>query len=228
MSFLGVDVPPVSHVTIWGSGPLGFNKTAAIYCFATIATILVFYFGTRRKDALVPAGLIQNTAESGVAFVRNQVIMQTIGVDGLPSTPTGMSPVSITRCMIRGKSRWALSLGARWMVAVVGKFAPYTSVGLGSGPVAGAGFGMLARLNGGVQMFNNGGQIAGTGGFDTVGYSTTSDWSFNAAFYGWASGLEGDVATLPGLPAAHIDLSFAVVIKHLYWHQAHIWINEAG
>ena len=87
MSLLGVDVPPVSHVTIWGSGPLGFNKTAAIYCFATIATILVFYFGTRRKDALVPAGLVQNTAESGVAFVRNQIIMQTIGVDGLGYLP---------------------------------------------------------------------------------------------------------------------------------------------
>ena len=87
MSFLGVDVPPVSHVTIWSSGPLGFNKTAAIYCFATIATILIFVLGTRRKDALVPAGLVQNTAESGVAFVRNQVIMQTIGPDGLRFLP---------------------------------------------------------------------------------------------------------------------------------------------
>ena len=38
---LAVDVPPISHVTIWGAGPLGFNKTAAIYVFATIATILV-------------------------------------------------------------------------------------------------------------------------------------------------------------------------------------------
>ena len=27
----------LSHVTIWGSGPLGFNKTAAIYLFATLA-----------------------------------------------------------------------------------------------------------------------------------------------------------------------------------------------
>ena len=31
MSLLGVDVPPVSHVTIWGSGPLGINKTVVIY-----------------------------------------------------------------------------------------------------------------------------------------------------------------------------------------------------
>jgi F-type H+-transporting ATPase subunit a len=87
MSLLGVDVPPVSHVTNWGTGPLGFNKTAAIYIFATLATILVFYLGTRRKDALVPAGLLQNTAESGVGFVRNQIIMQTIGPDGLGYLP---------------------------------------------------------------------------------------------------------------------------------------------
>jgi F-type H+-transporting ATPase subunit a len=87
MSLLGVDVPPVSHVTNWGTGPLGFNKTAAIYIFAAVATMLVFYFGTRRKDALVPAGLVQNTAESGVAFVRNQVIMQTIGPEGLGYLP---------------------------------------------------------------------------------------------------------------------------------------------
>jgi F-type H+-transporting ATPase subunit a len=87
MSLLGVDVPPVSHVTNWGSGPLGFNKTAAVYVFAALATILLFYFGTRRKDALVPSGLIQNTAESGVGFVRNQVIMQTMGADGLGYLP---------------------------------------------------------------------------------------------------------------------------------------------
>ena len=84
---LAVDVPPITHVTIWGSGPLGFNKTAAVYIFAAVATMLIFYFGTRRKDQLVPAGFLQNTAESGVGFVRNQVIMQTMGPDGLSYLP---------------------------------------------------------------------------------------------------------------------------------------------
>ncbi len=86
-AFLAVDVPPISHVTIWGNGPGGFNKTGAIYVFAALFTILVFALGTRRKDALVPAGLFQNAAESGVGFVRNQVIMQTMGTDGLPYLP---------------------------------------------------------------------------------------------------------------------------------------------
>ena len=87
MSLLGVDVPPVSHVTIWGAGPLGINKTVLIYLFALIATVAVFYFGTRKKDALVPSGILQNTAESSVGFVRNQIIMQTMGVDGLGYLP---------------------------------------------------------------------------------------------------------------------------------------------
>jgi F-type H+-transporting ATPase subunit a len=82
-ALLAVDVPPISHVTIWGNGPLGINKTILIYGFATVMTIIVFALGTRKKDALVPAGFFQNTAESGVAFVRNQIILSTMGTDGL-------------------------------------------------------------------------------------------------------------------------------------------------
>jgi len=84
---LAAEVPPISHVTIWGAGPLGINKTAVIYGFATIATILIFVLGTRRKDALVPTGFFQNVAESGVGFVRNQVILSTMGPEGLPYLP---------------------------------------------------------------------------------------------------------------------------------------------
>jgi F-type H+-transporting ATPase subunit a len=82
-ALLALDVPPISHVTIWGNGPLGLNKTIVIYGFATVMTIILFAVGTRKKDALVPAGFFQNTAESGVAFVRNQIILQTMGTDGL-------------------------------------------------------------------------------------------------------------------------------------------------
>jgi F-type H+-transporting ATPase subunit a len=83
---LGVDVPPISHVTIWGNGPLGINKTVVIYGFATLATIVVFALGTSKKK-LVPAGLFQNTAESGVGFVRSQIIQSTMGNDGINYLP---------------------------------------------------------------------------------------------------------------------------------------------
>ena len=58
-----------------------------IYLFALVATVAVFYFGTRKKDALVPSGILQNTAESSIGFVRNQIIMQTMGSDGLRYLP---------------------------------------------------------------------------------------------------------------------------------------------
>jgi F-type H+-transporting ATPase subunit a len=83
---LAVEVPSISHVTRWEAGPLGINKTALIYLFAALATILVFWLGTRQKR-LVPAGFFQNTAESSIDFVRNQIIMQTIGPDGMAFLP---------------------------------------------------------------------------------------------------------------------------------------------
>jgi F-type H+-transporting ATPase subunit a len=88
MNFLlGLDVPPISHVTIWGEGPLGINKTAVIYGGATILSIIIYLIGTRKRDSLVPSGIFQNVAESGVGFVRTQVILPTMGTDGMGYLP---------------------------------------------------------------------------------------------------------------------------------------------
>ena len=40
------------------------------------------------------------------------------------------------------------------------------------------------------------------------------DWQFQVTPYLWAAGIEGDIATLPGLPEASIDLSFSDVIEN--------------
>jgi hypothetical protein len=40
-------------------------------------------------------------------------------------------------------------------------------------------------------------------------------WVIDAAFYGWASGLEGTVATLPPLPAVDVNLAFSDLLSHL-------------
>ena len=87
MTVLGVDVPPVSHVTIWGSRPARHQQDGPHLPVRPDRDVLVFFLGTRRKDALVPSGILQNTAESGVGFVRNQIIMQTMGADGLGYLP---------------------------------------------------------------------------------------------------------------------------------------------
>ena len=48
-------------------------------------TLMIFIIGGSRKQ-LVPHG-IQNVAEVGIDFVRDQVVMQTIGSDGLVFLP---------------------------------------------------------------------------------------------------------------------------------------------
>ena len=40
-------------------------------------------------------------------------------------------------------------------------------------------------------------------------------WQFQIAPYVWVAGLEGDVATLPGVPAASVDASFTDILENL-------------
>jgi F-type H+-transporting ATPase subunit a len=85
MTVLALEFPSIEHLTIWPDGPGGFNKVAGIYLFATAATLLLFVVAGTRKQ-MVPRG-IQNIAESSVDFIRNSIILQTIGPDGLRYLP---------------------------------------------------------------------------------------------------------------------------------------------
>jgi F-type H+-transporting ATPase subunit a len=75
----------------WGPsinlGPIHFCYSF-VYFVLTIAflvTILFFVVGLRKR-AMIP-GTFQNLVEMGVEFVRNQIVMQMIGPDGLPFLP---------------------------------------------------------------------------------------------------------------------------------------------
>jgi len=85
MNVLALEFPSISHLTNWPEIAFGLNKVGLIYIFATVATLSIFLIGGSKKQ-MVPRG-IQNIAESGVEFVREQVIMQTIGPDGLAFLP---------------------------------------------------------------------------------------------------------------------------------------------
>jgi F-type H+-transporting ATPase subunit a len=86
MTVLALEFPPIDHLTRWGDiGPGGLNKVGLIYIFAMAATLTLFLVGGSKKQ-MVPRG-IQNIAESSVDFVRNQIIMQTMGPDGLGYLP---------------------------------------------------------------------------------------------------------------------------------------------
>jgi F-type H+-transporting ATPase subunit a len=81
---LGLEFPPVSHVTEWptlfGGDVFGVNKVVLLMWLSVAIVFALFYAGTRRPK-LVPTG-VQNVAESTVEFVDEQIVLQTIGPDG--------------------------------------------------------------------------------------------------------------------------------------------------
>ena len=91
MSIIALEFPPVSHLFEWPAvlfdgTPFAVNKTALIYLATTAATIALFSYAGRSRDTLVPAG-VQHVAESGVNFIEESVVMQTIGPDGRKFMP---------------------------------------------------------------------------------------------------------------------------------------------
>jgi F-type H+-transporting ATPase subunit a len=81
-----LNFPQIGELVDWKAfGPLGFNKTVLIVILSGLLTIALFYFGGRKK-ALVPTG-VQNVAESAVDFISDQIVLQTIGEDGMGYLP---------------------------------------------------------------------------------------------------------------------------------------------
>ena len=86
----GLEFPPVSHLVnwqeIWFKGtPFAFTKVTLIYVLAVLITI-TFFLIAGHKAKLVPSG-VQNIAEASLDFVRESVIMQTMGAQGLGWLP---------------------------------------------------------------------------------------------------------------------------------------------
>ena len=84
-----MEFPPLGHITDWpeffdGNNTWGINKVVLIYAFAAILTMLVFLLGNKKQ--LVPTGA-QNLAEMSVEFVEDQIVLPTMGTDGLKWTP---------------------------------------------------------------------------------------------------------------------------------------------
>jgi F-type H+-transporting ATPase subunit a len=81
---LGLEFPPVSHVTEWptlfGGDVLGVNKVVLLM-WISVALVFGLFYAATRKPKLVPTG-VQNVAEGTVEFVDEQIVLQTIGPDG--------------------------------------------------------------------------------------------------------------------------------------------------
>ena len=91
MNVLALDFPPVSHLFEWPDilfdGTIyAVNKTVLIYLAAVVITAAIFLVAGRRNAPLVPAG-VQHIAESGVTFVEESIVMETIGPEGKKFMP---------------------------------------------------------------------------------------------------------------------------------------------
>ena len=88
---LALEFPPISHLVEWpdiflkGNDLFAINKVVLGFFIATILSAIVMLVGGRKR-ALVPSGM-QNVAEASVDFIREQVVLQTMGPDGMSWTP---------------------------------------------------------------------------------------------------------------------------------------------
>lgn len=85
----GIEFPPVSHAIEWPdlflSGPFAVNKVVLLMWLSVIIVFAIMFIASR-DSALVPTG-VKNVAESAVDFIREGIVMQTMGADGLVFTP---------------------------------------------------------------------------------------------------------------------------------------------
>ena len=90
--FAEVKFPGIEELVVWpawfGEGTnFAFNKVAFISVIAMAVPVIWFLVaGAKAKKSMVPAGG-QNLAETTVEFVEKQIIMPTIGADGLRYLP---------------------------------------------------------------------------------------------------------------------------------------------
>jgi F-type H+-transporting ATPase subunit a len=87
---LALEFPPISHLINWPDigpleGPFAINKPIIIWWFAAALTLVLFILAGRKKQ-MVPSGL-QTMAEASVDFVRNQIVLPTIGPEGMKFLP---------------------------------------------------------------------------------------------------------------------------------------------
>jgi F-type H+-transporting ATPase subunit a len=83
---LALKFPPINELIRWRDIFSGFNKVGLIAVLAALIGIAVFLLAGRKDPLVAPTG-VRNLAETGVTFIENDIVMQTMGKDGLTWTP---------------------------------------------------------------------------------------------------------------------------------------------
>jgi F-type H+-transporting ATPase subunit a len=81
-----LEFPPINEIIRWRDLFTSFNKVAIIGCLAALIGIAIFLLAGRKDPMKAPTG-VRNLAETGVEFIEDQIVMQTMGESGLGWTP---------------------------------------------------------------------------------------------------------------------------------------------
>ncbi|HEY7627781.1 MAG TPA: F0F1 ATP synthase subunit A [Ilumatobacteraceae bacterium] len=83
---LALKFPPINELIRWRDIFSNFNKVGLIAVLAAVISIVVFLLAANKDPLKAPTG-VRNFAESTVTFIENDIVMQTMGKDGLAWTP---------------------------------------------------------------------------------------------------------------------------------------------
>ena len=81
-----LEFPPINEIIRWRDVFTSFNKVGIIACLAALIGIGIFLLAGRKDPMAAPTG-VRNLAETGVEFIEDQIVLQTMGPSGLPWTP---------------------------------------------------------------------------------------------------------------------------------------------
>ncbi len=99
---LALEFPPINEILRWRDVFPTFNKVAMIAVAAALIASLIFILASRQDGLKAPKG-VRNLAETIVEFIEDQIIMPTMGRDGLGWTPFMLSLFSfIYLCNVPG------------------------------------------------------------------------------------------------------------------------------
>jgi F-type H+-transporting ATPase subunit a len=83
---LGLTFPPINELIRWRDIFTSFNKVGLIAVLAALIGIVIFLLAGTKDPLKAPTG-VRNLAETGVEFIEEQIVMQTMGKEGLGWTP---------------------------------------------------------------------------------------------------------------------------------------------
>lgn len=89
---LALEFPPINELVRWQDvySPAGLNKVGIIAVLAALISIVIFLIAARADGLKAPRG-VRNLAETIIEFVENQIVLPTMGHDGLRWTPFMLS-----------------------------------------------------------------------------------------------------------------------------------------